>query len=241
MAIRENHLNQLIGEEVPQWSGAQIPPQKPMTGRCCRIEPLNTDQHLSDLFEAYSTDRDDGRWTYMAIGPFPSIDELRVWMEAACQTDDPLFQAIIDTQTGRAVGIASYMRIQQSVGVIEVGNITYSMQLEKTTIATEAMYLMMKRVFEELGYRRYEWKCDALNAASRSAAERLGFTYEGLFRQALVYKGRNRDTAWYSILDGEWSALNRAYKKWLDPNNFVKNGQQLQGLKTLITSERCGP
>jgi RimJ/RimL family protein N-acetyltransferase len=152
--------------------------------------------------------------------------------------DDPLCYAIVDKRTGRALGTASYLRIDPRAGSIEVGSITYSPRLQRTAAATEAMYLMMRRVFAELGYRRYEWKCNALNAASRRAAERLGFTYEGLFRQATVVKGRNRDTMWLSVLDREWPSLSRAYERWLDPANFDGAGRQRQPLGALVAAER---
>ena len=155
-------------------------------------------------------------------------------MEPVCQGDDPLFFAIIDPTDGKAAGQATFLRIKPDSGAIEVGHIAYAPRLQRTTAATEAMYLMMKRVFDELGYRRYEWKCDALNAASCRAAERLGFSYDGTFQQSLVYKGRNRDTAWYSILDRDWPRIERAYVGWLDADNFDEDGQQKR------TLQECG-
>lgn len=151
-------------------------------------------------------------------------------MTSACLGDDPLFHAVIDKRTEKAVGFATFMRIDPVMGVIEVGNINFAPILQRTPAATEAMFLMMQRVFNELGYRRYEWKCDNLNAPSHKAAKRLGFTYEGLFRQALVYKGRNRDTAWFSIIDSEWPALEAAFTGWLDVANFDEGGQQIKSL-----------
>lgn len=168
-------------------------------------------------------------WTYLPVGPFASLVEYRTWLEAKQASDDPLFFAIVDTATGLTVGVASYLRIDPANGVVEVGHLQYSPLLQRTAAATEAMHLMMKQAFE-LGYRRYEWKCDALNEASRRAAERLGFTFEGIFRQAIVYKGRNRDTAWYSIIDAEWPRLDAAYRRWLDPGNFDENGRQRSSL-----------
>ena len=194
--------------------------------------------HVDELYEAFSEDVDGILWTYMFVGPFESREKFRTWIEAACETDDPLFHAIIDASTNKAVGIASYLRIQPDVGVIEVGNITYSTRLQRTPMATEAMFLMMARAFDELGYRRYEWKCDALNAASCKAAKRLGFKFDGIFEQAIVYKGRNRDTAWYSILDRNWSDLKNAYKSWLDQSNFNERGAQKQKLQHFISSGR---
>ena len=139
---------------------------------------------------------------------------------------DPLFHAIIDNQSGKAVGVAAFLRIDPANGVMEVGHINYSPRLQRTVMATEAMALMMRRVFDELGYRRYEWKCDSLNAPSRAAAKRLGFGYEGTFRQAIVYKGRNRDSAWFSITDREWPILRTEYDRWLAPDNFDAEGRQ---------------
>ena len=236
---RENELGQPIGIEVPEWQGAVTPRREPMAGRFCRLELLDTNAHLEDLYEAFSEDAEGRLWTYMSSGPFDSVDQFRDWMDAACSTEDPLYYAIIDLTSGKAVGVCAYLRIQQAVGVIEVGSITYSPQLQRTPMATEAMYLMMARVFDELGYRRYEWKCDSLNAASRNAALRLGFSYDGLFEQAVVYKGRNRDTAWYSILDRDWPALKRAYAGWLDTQNFDERGAQKQRLQDFITAQRA--
>jgi RimJ/RimL family protein N-acetyltransferase len=172
-------------------------------------------------------------WTYLFAGPYDTLPAYRQWLETSCLGDDPMFLAIIDAATGRAVGVASFMRIDVKYGVIEVGNINYSPLLQRTPAATEAMYLMMKRAFE-LGYRRYEWKCDSLNAPSRAAAQRLGFSYEGIFRQAVVYKNRSRDTAWYAMIDSEWPQLEQAFTRWLAPDNFGANGKQRQRLSEMI-------
>jgi len=155
-------------------------------------------------------------------------------MRKSCLGEDPLFHAIVERKTGEAVGVASYLRIDPANGVIEVGHINYSPLLQRTRAATEAMFLMMRRVFDELGYRRYEWKCDALNAPSRAAAGRYGFRFEGIFRQATVYKGRNRDTAWYAIIDKDWPALKAAYERWLAPENFDAEGRQRVRLAALV-------
>jgi RimJ/RimL family protein N-acetyltransferase len=172
------------------------------------------------------------------VGPFADLSSYRAWLDQVAKGNDPLFHAIIDKSSGKPVGVATFMRIDPPNGVIEVGNINYSPLLQRKPAATEAMYLMMVRVFDELGYRRYEWKCDSLNAPSRAAALRLGFRYEGLFRQAVVYKGRNRDTAWFSIIDSEWPALKRAYQQWLAPENFDARGQQKRKLPDLIAEVR---
>jgi RimJ/RimL family protein N-acetyltransferase len=233
MAVRTNALGQPIGEDVPGWSERLRPPRTPMEGRYARIEPMDPARHASDLFDAYSADREGRMWTYMASGPYTSLDDLTAWMRPACLGDDPLFYSIIDRASGKAVGQASYLRIDPKAGVVETGWIAYAPAIQRTRIATEVMYLMMARVFDELGYRRYEWKCDALNAPSRAAALRLGFTFEGIFRQATIYKGRNRDTAWYAIIDKEWPALKSAHERWLDPGNFDSAGRQRESLSAL--------
>lgn len=227
-----NSLDQPIGFPLPHWRPPSPPPHEPMTGRYCRVEPLDPARHAAELYEANARDPSGRAWTYLSVGPFDSFDAYLNWIESSCLGDDPLYHAIVDLETGKAVGIASYMRIDTRNGVIEVGNINYSPLLQRTRAATEAMYLMMKRVFE-LGYRRYEWKCDALNMPSRAAAQRLGFSFEGVFRQAVVYKGRSRDTAWYSVIDSEWPALEEAFIRWLDPSNFDARGNQRLRLSDL--------
>jgi RimJ/RimL family protein N-acetyltransferase len=226
-----NAFGQPVGPALPDWQGAAHPSRAPTEGRLCRVEPLDPDAHADDLFDACSDDGDGVLWTYMAVGPFESRHEFRDWLASASETDDPLFFSIIDLATGKAIGLAAYMRIRPDVGVIEVGSITYSPRMQKTAMATEAMYLMMARAFDELGYRRYEWKCDALNAGSRAAAERLGFVYEGTFRQATHYKGRNRDTAWYAVIDKDWPKIDGASRRWLDPENFDEDGRQKSPLR----------
>jgi RimJ/RimL family protein N-acetyltransferase len=228
-----NHLGQPIGFPLPGWSERPRPPRAPIAGRYCTVEPLDPDRHAAPLFEANSEDREGRNWTYLPYGPFSTLDAYRGWIVAASRADDPLFYAIVDNSTGQAVGVASLMRIDPKPGVIEVGGINYSPRLQRRPAATEAMYLLMRRVFDELGYRRYEWKCDSLNAPSRAAAQRLGFQYEGLFRQATVYKERNRDTAWFSILDSEWPPLRAAFEAWLDPANFAADGRQRRSLTSL--------
>jgi RimJ/RimL family protein N-acetyltransferase len=237
MEPHRNALGQPIGPPLPDWTPRARPPRTPMVGRYCRVEPLEVDRHAAELHEANQLDRDGRTWTYLSVGPFGDFAAYRDWLAAVTAGDDPLFHAIVDTTTGRAVGVASYMRIDPAYGVIEVGNINYSPLLQRTAAATEAMYLMMRRVFDELGYRRYEWKCDSLNAPSRAAAERYGFAFEGVFRQAVVYKGRSRDTAWFSIVDREWPALKAAFERWLDPANF-EGGRQRVSLSDLTRAAR---
>jgi len=203
-----------------------------MHGRYCRVEPLDPARHAAELHEANSLDREGRMWTYLFSGPFASFDEYRSWLEAKQPSEDPLFFAFVDATRGRAVGLGSYLRIDPAHGTVEVGHLQFSPLMQRTAVATEAMYLMMKTAFD-LGYRRYEWKCDSLNAGSRRAAERLGFRFEGIFRQAIVYKGRSRDTAWYSVVDKEWPALDAAFRAWLDPANFDPAGRQRRALTEL--------
>jgi RimJ/RimL family protein N-acetyltransferase len=227
-----------VGTALPGWTARAAPPRTAMVGQFCRVEPLDPARHADDLFAANSLDVAGRNWTYLFQEPFREIGPYRAWLEQVAKPDDPLFHAIIDLDTGKAVGVATFMRVDRNMGVIEVGNINYSPLLQRKPAATEAMFLMMSRVFDELGYRRYEWKCDSLNAPSRAAALRLGFQYEGLFRQAVIYKGRNRDTTWYSIIDSEWPALRRAYQQWLAPENFDGKGEQRNSLGKLIDRYR---
>lgn len=231
MTQHENNLGQPIGAPVENWTPRPRPPKTAMEGRYCRVEPLSVDAHAADLFRAFRTDPEDRIWTYLPYGPFDDEGAFRQWLTDNCMGDDPLFHAIIDTQTGTAVGVASYLRIDPDFGVIEVGHINYSPLLQRTPAATEAMFLLMRRVFSELGYRRYEWKCDNLNAGSKKAAARLGFHYDGLFEQATLYKNRNRDTAWFSILDKNWPSLEEAFTAWLDAGNFDADGRQKHPLR----------
>ena len=225
-----NHLGQPIGFPVDDWQSCPIPPRKVMTGRDCQVVPLNPEAHAKQLHEANLLDASHMNWTYLAYGPFHSLDDYAEWLRSACLGDDPMYFAVVANKTNSAVGLASYLNIVPDAGTIEVGHINFSPRLQKSRAATESMYLMMHRAIEELGYRRYEWKCDALNQRSRRAAERLGFRFEGVFRQATLYKGRNRDTAWYSITDKEWNSLKQAYQSWLSDDNFDSGGQQKRSL-----------
>lgn len=229
MTTRVNELGLPIGAEVPGWTPRPRPPRALLVGRYCRVEPIDPARHAAELWAANALDREGRLWTYLHVGPFASPADYRSWLEAKQASDDPLFFAIVDSSTELAVGVASYLRIDPTNGAVEVGHLQFSPLLQRTAAATEAMYLMMKQAFE-LGYRRYEWKCDALNDASRRAAVRLGFTFEGIFRQAVVYKGRSRDTAWYSVIDGEWPRIDAACRRWLDPGNFDADGRQRTSL-----------
>jgi RimJ/RimL family protein N-acetyltransferase len=210
------------------------PAQKPgpvvLEGRHGRVEKLDAARHGTPLWE-YANGHNE-LWPYMGYGPFADAKAFAAWLAERPALEDPYSYAVID-QSGRAVGIATLMEIRPAMRVIEVGHIVYTPPLQRTPLASEAQYLLAKYVFEELGYRRYEWKCNALNAPSRRAAERYGFTFEGVFRQHLIVKGRNRDTAWFSMLDSEWPARKAAFERWLAPDNFDKDGRQRQSLAAL--------
>jgi RimJ/RimL family protein N-acetyltransferase len=219
--IARNEFGQPIGAPVVGWTARERPPRSAMHGRWCRVEPYDVARHGAELEAVYAEAGDARDWTYLAANRVPIPPDGGA---------DPMHHTIVDLATGHAVGTAALMRIDPANGVIEVGWVTYSQRLQRTAMATEAMYLLMRRVFDELGYRRFEWKCDSLNARSRAAALRYGFQFEGIFRQAVVYKGRNRDTAWYSIINSEWPAIRGAYERWLAPDNFDSNGRQLRPL-----------
>ena len=209
-----------------------------MVGRYCRVEPVDVERDAAALFDAYRAAPDGRDWTYLFVGPFAEESAFREHLARMAKTDDPLHHTIIDLTTGQPVGTAALMRIDPAHGVIEVGHIAYSPVLKRTPGATEAMFLLMKRVFDELGYRRYEWKCDHLNAPSRAAALRYGFQFEGIFRQAIVYKNRSRDTAWFSLLDREWPAVRHGFEQWLRQENFNADGQQRERLAECIARSR---
>lgn len=198
-----------------------------MGGQRVVLEPLDVERHADGLYRAFEP-ASASMWTYLPYGPFDRED-MRAQLDGWQGSADPMFFVITDAQSSDPLGWASFLRVDPTSGSIEVGHISYSPLLSRTTAATEAMWLMMRRVFDELGYRRYEWKCDALNAPSRAAAERLGFTFEGVFRNHTVYRGRNRDTAWFSITDEEWPPIDRALQAWLSPTNHHQ-GEQLRSL-----------
>ena len=229
MSNHVNTLGQPIGFPLPNWRPCQKPSTTTMVGHYCRIEQLCSAKHGEDLWQAFSVDKEGRIWTYLPYGPFTEKAQLLKWIDSHKKSADPVFYAIIETTSNQALGIASYLRIQPEVGVVEVGHINYSPALQQTTAATEAMYLMMKHVFE-LGYRRYEWKCDNQNQGSKKASKRLGFSYDGLFKQASMYKNRNRDTAWFSILDKDWPTLKAEYQRWLALDNFDTDQKQLRKL-----------
>lgn len=235
MTPRLNELGQPIGFALPGWTPPPRPPRQTLAGRYCRVEPIDPARHPADLHAANRLDPSGRAFTYLSSGPFDSLESYQQWITTSCLGNDPLFHAIVDSSTGKAAGVAAYMRIDPPNGVIEVGHLNFSPRLQQTRAATEAMHLMMKNAFA-LGYRRYEWKCDSLNAPSRAAAQRLGFSYEGRFIQAIVYKGRNRDTDWFSVTDREWPALRAAHEQWLAPENFDGQGRQRISLSALTGS-----
>ncbi|CUH53142.1 GNAT family N-acetyltransferase [Shimia marina] len=219
-----------LGFAVPNWQAPPRPSGDILDGRYVRLEPLNAEAHAALLFRAYQDA--DWVWDYMPYGPFHSAAQYHRWVRETVANPDHFFYVIFDKTKGRFAGVASFLRIAPEAGSIEVGNINFAPVLQGTPAATEAMFLMMQWAFEA-GYRRYEWKCDALNAPSRRAAQRLGFSYEGVFRQALVYKGRNRDTAWFAVIDKDWPALRSAFDVWLSPGNFDDAGQQRERLSDM--------
>ncbi|HEY1419246.1 MAG TPA: GNAT family protein [Candidatus Dormibacteraeota bacterium] len=210
------------------WTPARPPDHAPIAGETVRLEAIDPARHARQLFDA--SHGADSIWTYLAYGPFPDLATFTTWLEARAASKDPLFYAIVDRSTNEASGMASFMRIVPADGVIEIGHIWFAPKLQRTRQATEAIFLLARTAFDDLGYRRLEWKCDSLNEPSRRAAARFGFTYEGTFRQHTVVKGRNRDTAWFSIIDGEWPSRRSAFEQWLAPSNFDSNGKQVRSL-----------
>jgi RimJ/RimL family protein N-acetyltransferase len=219
-----------LGALVSGWQPPQPPGGDALEGRFVRLERMEADLHAADLHRAYTGH--DGLWDYMPYGPFASASAYHRWAKDVASGADPLFYVLRDRATGHCGGVASYLRITPAAGTIEVGHICLAPEIARGRVWTEAMYLMMDWAFRA-GYRRYEWKCDALNLASRRAAQRLGFSYEGIFRQAVVIKGRNRDTAWFAVIDKEWPALREAFEAWLSPQNFDAQGRQREKLSDL--------
>ncbi|HEL2730417.1 TPA: GNAT family N-acetyltransferase [Streptococcus suis] len=226
-----NSFGQEIGLPLPHYSSGERPSLKTIQGHTVRLEKLSL-HHADDLYQFYGPNAKKADWTYLPIEPFADRDSFQDYFQKMTASFDPYYLAIVDKATNQAIGSFALMRIDPTNRVIEVGWVLFSPQLQRTRQATEAHYLLITYVFEELGYRRYEWKCDSLNQASQAAAKRLGFTYEGTFRQALVYKGRNRDTAWFSLLDHEWPDRKRALENWLKDSNFDELGQQKQSLSS---------
>ena len=227
-----NEYGQMIGEPVDDTPGV-LPSLVRIEGRYTILEALSVEKHAEDLLAVYGPDTPRDMWTYLFQEPVADMEELVNVLNQMLAREDRFFYAILDRETGKAMGTFSLMRIDQNNRVVEVGTVIFSPKLRGTRIGTEAQYLLARYVFEELNYRRYEWKCDALNLPSRRAAERLGFVYEGTFRQAVVYKGRTRDTDWLSMIDKDWPKVKARLETWLAPENFDKNGKQYKSLREL--------
>lgn len=227
--MRENEFGQPVGDPL-EWEPGPPLAAVTLTGRTCRLEPL-ADDHVPGLYAALVTGSPDSVWTYMSGGPFDDVDAFAAYLRRLRTTPGTIPLAIL-APDGTPVGIATWLRVDHAMGTAEVGNITYAATLQRTTAATEAMYLMAAHAFDVVGVRRYEWKCDSLNAPSRRAAARLGFAFEGVFRNAVHYKGRTRDTAWFAITDADWPAVREELARWLDPANFDEHDQQRTPLHT---------
>ena len=224
-----NAFDQSIGEPVETRSALRPEPVT-LTGRAVTLVPLDAEAHGDSLFAKANGGDKDASWTYLFDGPYTDRAVFKANLAQKALSKDPLFFAILDNASGEAVGYQTLMRIEPVHRVIEVGNILYTPAMQRTIGATEAQYLFARYVFDELGYRRYEWKCNDFNEPSKRAAERLGFSYEGVFRQHMIVKSRNRDTAWFSMLDGEWATRRAAFERWLDPANFDAAGRQKSSL-----------
>lgn len=221
--------------DLSRWIAAQLPDGRPLAGHHCRLERLDRVCHGDDLWSAI--ENNDSLWDYLAYGPWPDRASFLAWLDTRVPLVDPLSYAVIDGASDRALGVVTLMEIRPAMGVIEIGHIFFSPLLQRTPTATEAVFLLARHAFRDLGYRRFEWKCNALNAASRRAAQRFGFIFEGIFRQHMIVKGANRDTAWFSITDGEWPVVERAFCRWLDPANFSPRGAQRIALSAIHVSE----
>ncbi len=220
------------GEIIKEFVVPPHPKGITIEGNLVNLKPLVSNQFANELFQSNAIDKDDLNWTYLPYGPFENLEDYSKWIESFEGSNDPVFFAIISKKLKKAIGIASYLRINPAIGSIEVGHINFSPLLQRTTEATESMYLMMKWVFDN-GYRRFEWKCNALNLKSRNAAQRLGFSYEGVFRQMTIAKGRNRDTAWFAMIDKEWQSIERCFIEFLSESNFELNGKPKISLSSL--------
>lgn len=241
MAEYFNDRGQPIGPPLGGWLSRPRPARSPLEGRFCRLEPLDPECHGEALYEALAEEGDPPTWTYLFYGPFASREAFMLWLRERAAGADPLFHTILDRGSGKALGLVSFLRIEEGSGAIAIGHVIYSPALRRAAAATEAIYLLLCRAFDELGYRRCEWRCDTLNAASRAAAQRYGFRFEGIMRQSAVYKGRSRDTACYAIIDPEWPDLRASFERWLSPANFDENGIQREHLSQLTQAREWFP
>jgi RimJ/RimL family protein N-acetyltransferase len=240
LSQHHNPFGQVVGEPIDAWAPRRRPERAAMVGRFCRLEPLVPALHGRSLYDGIQEDKEGRTWTYLLYGPFADEADFRAWLDQQAAGSDPLFFAVVDSRSGIALGLVSFLRIDPAAGAISVGHVIFAPSLRRTPAATECMYLMMRRAFDELGYRRCEWRCDSLNGKSRAAAERFGFTLEGVFRQAAVAKGRNRDTACFSIIDGEWPRVRDSFERWLEPVNFDSEGRQRLRLSDLRGGDTRG-
>ncbi len=228
---RRNAFGQPIGEALPDWTPRPLPPRASLEGRFCRVEPLDAERHGGALYSAYAQATDARDWTYLPNDRELNLDAFKEMIAIRSASADPLHMAVVRDM--EAAGSVALMRIDPGNGVIEIGHVHFAPSIQRTPAATEALFLLMRRAFDELGYRRLEWKCDSLNAPSRRAATRLGFTFEGVFRNAMVTKNRSRDTAWYAIVAEDWPKIRAALQLWLTPGNFARNGRQIVDLVAL--------
>ena len=231
--MKLNKYGQPVGDELPGWHPRQMPESKIFEGSYCRLEPLDPGKHHNDLFAAYNKAADDRDWTYLPYERPANASDMKAHLEYMQDKKDLVNFAIIDAATEKAVGTIAFMRIDIQNGCFEIGHLNFSPLLKRTPVATETVYLMLKYAFDELGYRRAEWKCDDLNKPSKNAAERFGFKYDGLFKNAVITKGRNRDTAWFSIIDESWADVKKAFETWLKKDNFDEGGKQIRSLREL--------
>lgn len=227
---RHNEFGQVVGFPLPDWKPPPLPPHETVQGHWARLDPLDPSKHAGSIYRGVCMDPEGRNWTYSPAGPFSCSKDFVAWLRSIASREIPMWFAVVDRSRREALGFASYFEADPPNGVIEIGGVHFTEPLKRTVAATEAMYLMLRTAFD-LGYRRCEWRCDALNGPSRAAAERLGFSFEGVFRQHWVYNERNRDTAWYSMIDSEWEAASQAFEEWLDPANFDDSGVQRSRLR----------
>lgn len=221
-------------ESLRDWTARALPERKPIVGRFARLEPLSVAAHADELFEAAQGEGSDpALWDYLGVGPFPDFDSFAAWVATVAGDDATRFLAVVDVASGKAQGVVSYMRMDPANGVIEIGNIWFGRVMQQSRNATETIYLLARHVFDDLGYRRLEWKCNNRNERSKAAAERFGFSFEGIFRQHMIIKGENRDTAWFGMTDGDWPRVRAGFEAWLDDANFDEQGRQKRSLRDL--------
>ena len=229
--METNAFGQNCGTYLPNYKTAKIPTNEILNGQYCSLLPICVDNHKKALFEALCLSNNNSSWTYLPYGPFLNSHDFEAWLSKETTSSDPFFYIIKEHNSKKILGLFSLMRIVPLHGVIEIGHVHFSDQLKKSRAATEAIYILLKESFDKLGYRRVEWKCHSLNEASKKAALRLGFSYEGRFRQDRVFKNYNRDTDWFSIIDSEWPALRTRFELWLNINNFDREGRQIKSLR----------